>query len=128
MMAPMEQRYTGRYVSSSSPPGGTGVKSNVCDCLVVGLWSAVNNYTQQRAIRPKFQWQKNRVFYNHFEISDLDVWRSPEYRDYIEYIDKTGGIYYRRWGDAPIKTLAVTLFIPQNRTHQFQDIAYNHGR
>jgi len=68
------------------------------------------------------------MFYNNFEVSDLDVWRSREYRDYIDYIDRTGGIYYGRWGDAPIKTLAVTLFIPQNRTHQFHDVEYSHGR
>lgn len=86
-----------------------------------GLWSAVNDYAQRRAIRPKFRWAASHVFYNNFEVSDLAVWRSPEYRDYIDYIDKTGGIYYRRWGDAPIKTLAVTLFVPKDRIHQFQD-------
>jgi len=56
------------------------------------------------------------------------VWRSPEYRDFIDYIDRTGGIYYQRWGDATIKTVAVTLFVPKNRIHQFKDMGYIHGR
>ena len=95
---------------------------------VVGLWSAVNDYKRKRAIRSHFDLPRDRIFWNNFELSDVDFWRSPEYRDYIDYIDRTGGIYYHRWGDAPIKTLAVTLFVPKNRTHHFKDIAYKHGR
>ena len=102
--------------------------SHVLGRCIVGLWPAVTDYMGQHAVRPKFQWPDNRIVWNNFEISDLAVWRSPEYRDYIEYIDRTGGIYYRRWGDAPIKTAAVTLFIPQERTYHFKDIAYKHGK
>lgn len=95
---------------------------------VIGLWPAVNNYMRQRSIIPKFKWPRYRIFYNNFEISDLDVWRSPQYRDYIDFIDRLGGIYYHRWGDAPIKTIAVTLFLFKNYTHHFKDIGYIHGR
>jgi len=97
---------------------------------ITGLWPAVTEYMRQRSIKPKswFSWFSRRyVFYNNFEISDLSVWRSPEYRDYIDYIDRTGGIYYRRWGDAPIKTIAVTLFLSKNHVYQFKDISYRHG-
>ena len=95
---------------------------------VVGLWSAVTDYKRQRAVRSKFKWPRGRIFWNNFELSDIDVWRSFEYRDYIDYIDRTGGIYYHRWGDATIKTVAVTLFVSKNRTHHFKDITYKHGR
>jgi len=95
---------------------------------VDGLWPAVDVYMEQRAITPKFPWSRDHIFYNNFELSDLDVWRSPQYQDYIDYIDRTGGIYYYRWGDASIKTIAVTLFLPLNRVHNFTDIAYEHGR
>ena len=95
---------------------------------IVGLWPAVTAYMSQHADRLKFRWHCSRIFFNNFELSDLDVWRSPEYRDYIEYIDRTGGIYYHRWGDANIKTVAVTLFIPKERTYHFKDIAYKHGK
>jgi len=103
------------------------VRSETGACIV-GLWRAVTNYMNKRAIRQRFWWPRGRVFYNNFEISDLDVWRSPEYREYIDYIDRTGGIYYHRWGDAPIKTIAVTLFVPKNRIFRFKDIKYNHER
>jgi len=92
-----------------------------------GLWSAVDAYQRQRAIRFKIDWPRRKIFGNNFELSDIDVWRSPEYRDYIDYIDRTGGIYYYRWGDATIKTAAVMLFVPGNCTHRFRSIGYQHG-
>ena len=104
--------------------GYVTVVSDYGPCIV-GLWPAVTDYMRQRAIRPKFRWPRARIFWNNFELSDLDVWRSPEYRDYIDYIDRQGGIYYHRWGDATIKTIAVTLLISRDRTYHFKDIAYN---
>ena len=41
-------------------------------------------------------------------------------------VDQAGGIYYHSWGDAPIKTIAVTMFVPQSKIHQFRDISYKH--
>ena len=71
-------------------------------------------------------WSVGLVYYNNFEVSALSLWRSTDYQDYIEYIDSLGGIYYYRWGDAPIRTLAVTLFVPSTKIHQFTDIPYKH--
>ncbi|KAJ1561102.1 alpha 1,2-mannosyltransferase 2.4.1, partial [Nowakowskiella sp. JEL0078] len=33
-------------------------------------------------------------FWSNFEIARLDVWRSPGYLKYFEYLDKWGGFYY----------------------------------
>ena len=41
-------------------------------------------------------------------------------RDYMRYIDQTGGIYYTRWGDAPIRSLAVALVVPEAALHHFK--------
>jgi len=107
--------------------GFVSLRTDTPRCII-GLWSAVKKYMRQRSIKPKFKWSHRRIFYNNFEISDLNVWRSHEYRDYIDYIDRLGGIYYHRWGDATIKTIAVTLFLSKNRMHHFKDIGYKHGR
>jgi hypothetical protein len=48
-------------------------------------------------------------FYNNWEVSRVDVWRSPLYRRFARHIDAAGGIIVRRWGDAPIRTLALFL-------------------
>lgn len=94
-----------------------------------GLWEATNRYVANHAIKYHFydQWPPPRIYYNNFEISSLQVWRSDEYKQYIDYIDKQGGIYYHRWGDAPIKGIAVSLFVPKERTHHFKDVPYAHG-
>ncbi len=41
-------------------------------------------------------------FWSNFEIASLDFWRSEPYIKYFEHLDKSGGFYYERWGDAPV--------------------------
>lgn len=95
---------------------------------VYGLWFIARAYIKMVNVRPTFfyKWPKFHIFYNNFEISKLSFWLSDDYQKYIEYIDRLGGIYYNRWGDAPIKTIAVSLFLPRNQTHHFNDIGYLH--
>jgi len=94
------------------------------------LWDAVDRYLNATpSLTPTFyrEWPKNAArYFNNFEVSDLRVWLSPQYYEYFNFVDRLGGIYYYKWGDAAIKTIAVTLFIPRNRTHRFTDIAYSH--
>ena len=90
------------------------------------LWKSVMNYTQSANITPKFCWPAPQIFYNNFEVSHQSVWRSKEYEDYFNFIDSLGGIYKYRWGDAPIKSLALSLFVSPNKVHLFDDIGYFH--
>ena len=45
--------------------------------------------------------------YNNFELSRVDMWRSREYEELFHSLDRAGGIFLHRWGDAPIRTLAL---------------------
>ncbi|QPG73060.1 hypothetical protein FOA43_000364 [Brettanomyces nanus] len=65
-------------------------------------------------------------FWSNFEIADMDFYRSNAYSEWIEYMDQTGGFYYERWGDAPIHSVAVSLFADKSNIHWFRDIGYNH--
>lgn len=69
----------------------------------------------------------NCQFYSNFEVASLAFFRGKEHRAYFEHIDRTGGFYYERFGDAPIHTLSVSLFLPKNRIWYFRDIGYAHG-
>lgn len=69
----------------------------------------------------------NCQFYSNFEVGSLAFFRSKEHRAYFEHLDKTGGFYYERFGDAPIHTLSVSLFLPKSRIWYFRDIGYAHG-
>lgn len=44
--------------------------------------------------------------------------------DYFEHLDKAGGFFYERWGDAPVHSIAASLFLPKDQIHFFDDIAF----
>jgi hypothetical protein len=71
-------------------------------------------------------WPRGAVFYNNFEISSFALWRSPVWLAYMDYIDRLGGIYTVRWGDAPLHTIGVTMVLERDEIHAFRDIAYRH--
>ncbi|KXN65528.1 glycosyltransferase family 15 protein [Conidiobolus coronatus NRRL 28638] len=66
-------------------------------------------------------------FWNNFEIASLSIWKTPLYNQFFNYLDKSGGFYYERWGDAPIHTIYVSLFLKLSEIHFFEDISYRHG-
>ncbi|CAI4055783.1 hypothetical protein SKDZ_02G3050 [Saccharomyces kudriavzevii ZP591] len=65
-------------------------------------------------------------FWTNFEIVDLEFLRSEPYEQYVQFLDKKGGFYYERWGDAPVRSLALALFADKSRIHWFRDIGYHH--
>ncbi|GAA5999426.1 glycosyltransferase family 15 protein [Rhodotorula paludigena] len=66
-------------------------------------------------------------FWSNFEIARLDFWQGPAYSKYFEHLDKAGGFFYERWGDAPVHSLAAALFLHPNQTHFFSNIGYFHN-
>jgi alpha 1,2-mannosyltransferase len=65
-------------------------------------------------------------FWSNFEIGNLDWLRSPAYLDYFDALDKDGGFFYERWGDAPVHSIAAGLTLKKEEIHFFNDIAYYH--
>ena len=65
-------------------------------------------------------------FWSNFEIADMNLWRSPIYEAYFEHLDRAGGFFYERWGDAPVHSIAVGLFEDASKVHWFKDIGYRH--
>ncbi|KAI5996650.1 family 15 glycosyltransferase [Pisolithus albus] len=71
-------------------------------------------------------------FWSNFEIADMDFWRSETYMMFFEFLDSTGGFYYeatsvlQRWGDAPVHSIAASLFLPKDAIHFFDEIGYQH--
>jgi alpha 1,2-mannosyltransferase len=60
------------------------------------------------------------AFYNNFHITRIGFWQNNQVSQYIDYLDKTGNMYYYRWGDAPIHTLAIQLFRGKSRIVTFR--------
>lgn len=56
-------------------------------------------------------------FWSNFEIADMNLWRSPAYEDYFNHLDRAGGFFYERWGDAPVHSIAIGLFEDSHNVH-----------
>ncbi|KAJ2636064.1 alpha-1,2-mannosyltransferase ktr1 [Coemansia sp. RSA 1286] len=65
-------------------------------------------------------------FWSNFEIVDLSFYRSQAYQQYFDYLDRAGGFFYERWGDAPVHSLAAAMFLDADQIHYFEDIGYFH--
>ncbi|KAF9509739.1 glycosyltransferase family 15 protein [Hydnum rufescens UP504] len=65
-------------------------------------------------------------FWSNFEIADLNFWRGEAYMKFFDFLDRKGGFYYERWGDAPVHSIAAALFAHRDQIHFFEDIGYRH--
>ncbi|KAG2201506.1 hypothetical protein INT46_007779 [Mucor plumbeus] len=65
-------------------------------------------------------------FWSNFEVGDLSLWRSEAYLKLFDYLDRSGGFYYERWGDAPVHSIAAALLLKKSEFHFFNDIGYRH--
>jgi len=66
-------------------------------------------------------------FWSNFEIANLNFFRSEAYETYFNHLDKSGGFYYERWGDAPVHSIALALLLDKKQIHHFDDIGYFHA-
>ncbi|KAI9687794.1 MAG: alpha-1,2-mannosyltransferase (Kre5) [Bathelium mastoideum] len=65
-------------------------------------------------------------FWSNFEIARLDWFRSKEYNEFFEMMDRSGGFWMERWGDAPIHSLAAGALLSPSDIHYFRDFGYRH--
>ncbi|SCU84979.1 LADA_0D05028g1_1 [Lachancea dasiensis] len=65
-------------------------------------------------------------FWSNFEVGSLDFWRGDAYQAYFEYLDRAGGFFYERWGDAPVHSIAASLFLDKSELHFFDGFGYYH--
>ncbi|CAM1509832.1 Fc.00g001670.m01.CDS01 [Cosmosporella sp. VM-42] len=65
-------------------------------------------------------------FWSNFEIARLSWFRSKEYNDFFQMMDRSGGFWMERWGDAPIHSLAAGALLAPRDIHYFRDVGYRH--
>lgn len=102
------------------------------------LWDSVKKFMAQNPeLIPKHNalWWVSRDngtsyngchFWSNFEIADLSFYRSSAYTKFFEFLDREGGFFYERWGDAPVHSIAAALFLQKEEVHWFRDIGYYH--
>lgn len=88
--------------------------------VVEGLWETVNEYIPNNI-------PENLMFYTNFELGKIPWFLTSGYMEFYNYLDKTGGFYTKRWGDAPVKFLGISLLMNQKNISQMGGFIYNHG-
>ncbi|KAI1802758.1 glycosyltransferase family 15 protein [Daldinia bambusicola] len=66
-------------------------------------------------------------YWSNFEIADMEFFRAKAYQDLFDYLDKKGGFYFERWGDAAVHSLAIALLADPRKIHHFEDFGYRHA-
>lgn len=81
------------------------------------------NWLIDSSLRPELNTIANGYstchFWSNFEIADLEFYRSQAYEDYFNHLDRAGGFFYERWGDAPVHSIALALFEDANKIHWY---------
>ena len=81
------------------------------------------NWLKDSARRPEHNEKANGYstchFWSNFEIADMEFWRSQAYEDYFNHLDRAGGFFYERWGDAPVHSIALGLFEDASKIHWY---------
>ncbi|KAK9476541.1 glycolipid 2-alpha-mannosyltransferase-domain-containing protein [Lipomyces japonicus] len=93
-----------------------------------------SNNSLQWLIDDKVRPDHNRIangystchFWSNFEIGDMNFFRGKAYSEYFNYLDQRGGFFYERWGDAPVHSIGLGLFLDKTKIHWFKDIGYVH--
>jgi hypothetical protein len=47
----------------------------------------------------------------------MEFWRREAYDAYFNYLDRAGGFFYERWGDAPVHSIGLGLFEDASKIH-----------
>jgi len=68
-----------------------------------------------------------RQIYNNFEIINLKYYLNNELIKKISYdINKSGNIYKKRWRDAPLRSILLSITTPIELLHKFNNFDYFH--
>lgn len=101
--------------------------------VVEGLFETTKQFIDQNKIKPNLILQQSLIngwncemFYTNFEIMNIKFMKESGYIDYYEFLNSTNNIFYKRWGDAPIRWLGVNMFAQENDIYCIKDISYQH--
>lgn len=128
-----------RFMRENNKKYGFAMALHELHNTVYGLYEATVDFFRKK--HPKYVSKHNTVefvtqdgektfnmchYWSNFELGDLDFLRSKQYEDYFQYLDKLGGFFYERWGDAPIHTFAVSYMLHKDEIQYFDNTGYYH--
>lgn len=91
------------------------------------LLPVVADYMKANDIELRWGELNSRNYYNNFHVTSVHFWQKPVVRRFLEFLDKTQGIYVHRWGDHLIQALTLKLFADHGQVEKLPGIAYLHA-
>jgi len=99
--------------------------------VIIGLWNTVKEWIENSHIKTILNFseiQNGKMFYTNFELAKVRSFsEGSNYYKFYKFIDSGGGIYIKRWGDAPLKYIGVNLFIDSKYIKPVHGFLYQHG-
>jgi len=99
------------------------------------LWPVTRAYAELKGMDTRLEEVETLLgeydrchYWNNFEILDMRFFRSKQYMDYFDYLDKSSGFYFYRWGDALVRTLGIYLLLDEEDVTRISWISYAHGK
>ncbi|CAE8659547.1 unnamed protein product, partial [Polarella glacialis] len=94
---------------------------------VVTIQPWLDYFFWSRGITPKTQpVDAQYMYFTNFFVAKVSWWFQQEVQAFLEAVDRSGGIFAHRWGDAPIQSAVLRTFAnPKKVLHMFMD--YSHG-
>jgi len=114
---PFEIMSKGKYVY-----GYLGTETDM-DYVIEGFNDACKTYFKDKYDPSTY----NLMYQTHFFVADVQYFKNSEYIKFFDYVDQTGNIYIKRWGDAVIQYQGITNTVNSDQIYQFDDLAYRHG-
>lgn len=99
--------------------------------VIQGLWNFSERvctiFRQSLIVKPVHEIPEGQMYYTNFEVGDVEWFQSSAYSSFFKFIETNGGIYTKRWGDAPIKYLGINLFLENKYKLAIRGFIYQHG-
>ncbi|CAI4050538.1 hypothetical protein N7582_004940 [Saccharomyces uvarum] len=95
-----------------------------------GIMNLVNRArSKKHIVEDKFSNEEYNLchFWSNFEIARLSVFDNEVYNNFFQFLEKSGGFWNERWGDAPVHSIGLSLTLDLDDVHYFRDIGYRHS-
>ncbi|GMM33918.1 alpha-1,2-mannosyltransferase [Saccharomycopsis crataegensis] len=128
-----------RYMADNNKVYGFAISIHEFEATISSLWGETKKFLSDN---PQYIAKDNLLdfisddggatynlchFWSNFEIVNLSFFRSEAYEAYFQHLDATNNFFYERWGDAPIHSIAASLFLKKDEIHMFNDVGYSHS-
>ena len=127
-----------KFMKDNNKKYGFTISIKEYQATIPTLWESVSDFIK---LHPEYLAKDNMMdfisddggltynlchFWSNFEVGSLEFLRSEAYMSYFDYLDREGGFFYERWGDAPVHSIAAALFLNRDEIHHFADLGYFH--